>query len=92
LVTPFAKSFSTGSIVWIVKRHIAPIVRLPMSTADSCRKLAIELRAKATNEPSSTLAAEWEHLGRAYLRLAEQDAVIIDNAVVRSTKKDGVQK
>lgn len=43
-----------------------------MSTADSYRKLAAELRAKAVKERSETLASEYEHLARAYLRLAEQ--------------------
>ncbi|HET9616894.1 MAG TPA: hypothetical protein VFP74_06955 [Pseudolabrys sp.] len=43
-----------------------------MNTADSYRKLAAELKAKAFNEPNAALASEYEHLARAYLRLAEQ--------------------
>ena len=43
-----------------------------MSTADSYRALAAELKAKAAKEGSATLASEYEHLARAYLRLAEQ--------------------
>lgn len=43
-----------------------------MSTAESYRKIAAELRAKAANEPNATLASEWNHLARCYLRLAEQ--------------------
>ena len=61
-----------GSIVWIVKRHIARILRVQMSTAESYRKLAAELNAKAVRERSATLTSEYEHLALAYLRLAEQ--------------------
>lgn len=43
-----------------------------MTSADSYRKFAAELKAKAAREPSVSLAAEWEHLARCYLRLAEQ--------------------
>jgi hypothetical protein len=43
-----------------------------MSTADSYRKLAADMKAKALRGRSPTLASECEHLARAYLRLAEQ--------------------
>jgi hypothetical protein len=43
-----------------------------MTPADSYRKLAAELKAKAMKERSPALASEYEHLARAYLRLAEQ--------------------
>jgi hypothetical protein len=43
-----------------------------MSTAESYRKLAAELKAKAMRERSAALTSEYEHLAFAYLRLAEQ--------------------
>lgn len=44
----------------------------PMTPSDEYRKIAAELRAKATYAESSELAAQWEHLALCYLRLAEQ--------------------
>lgn len=43
-----------------------------MTPADSYRKLAVELKAKAAKETSPDLACEWDHLARCYLRLAQQ--------------------
>ena len=43
-----------------------------MTTADSYRKLAAELKAKAAKEANRAQASEWEHLARCYLRLAQQ--------------------
>lgn len=43
-----------------------------MSSAESYRKIAADLRAKAGKDPNGKLASEWEHLARCYLRLAEQ--------------------
>ncbi|HEV2630808.1 MAG TPA: hypothetical protein VGV41_19465 [Pseudolabrys sp.] len=43
-----------------------------MTAADSYRKLAAQLRAKAANERSAGLASELNHLAWCYLRLAEQ--------------------
>lgn len=43
-----------------------------MSTADSYRKIAAELKAKAGKEPNAKMASEWEHLARCYLRLTDQ--------------------
>jgi hypothetical protein len=43
-----------------------------MTTADSYRTMAAELKARAANEASSRMAPEWEHLARCYIRLAEQ--------------------
>jgi hypothetical protein len=43
-----------------------------MTTADTYRKMAAELRAKAANAPNERLAAEWNHLAQCYLRLSEQ--------------------
>jgi hypothetical protein len=43
-----------------------------MSPSDQYRKIAAELRAKAAREPNRRLSAEWDHLARCYVRLAEQ--------------------
>ncbi len=43
-----------------------------MSSTEHYRAIAAELEAKANAEPTSQLAAEWQHLARCYLRLAEQ--------------------
>ena len=56
----------------IVKRHIVSNLCARMTPADTYRKLAAELKAKAANEANSTLAAEWDHLAQCYLRLARQ--------------------
>jgi hypothetical protein len=42
-----------------------------MSTAESYRKIAAELRARAASEGGTT-AAELDHLALCYLRLADQ--------------------
>jgi hypothetical protein len=43
-----------------------------MTSADRYRKLASHLTAKARNEQSPKLRAEWYHLAQSYLRLAAQ--------------------
>ncbi len=43
-----------------------------MTSAEQYRKIAAELRAKAARESNRRLSAEWDHLARCYLRLAEQ--------------------
>lgn len=43
-----------------------------MTQADSYRMLAAQLKAKAAKEANASLASEWEHLARCYLRLARQ--------------------
>lgn len=43
-----------------------------MTPADSYRKMAAELQAKAANETNAGFASEWEHLALCYLRLAQQ--------------------
>lgn len=43
-----------------------------MTQADSYRMLAAELKAKAAKEANTSLASEWQHLARCYLRLAQQ--------------------
>jgi hypothetical protein len=43
-----------------------------MTPADRYRKLAAELSAKARNEKSPQIRAEWNHLAQSYLRLATQ--------------------
>ena len=43
-----------------------------MTTADSYRKMAAELRAKALKAPNDAAASQYDALARAYLRLAEQ--------------------
>lgn len=43
-----------------------------MSSADSYRKTAAQLRAKALKAPSDEAAAELDNLGRCYIRLARQ--------------------
>lgn len=43
-----------------------------MTSADSYRRMAAELRARAVNAPSTRLATEWDNLARCYLRLAGQ--------------------
>ncbi len=43
-----------------------------MSPAEWYRKLAAELRAKASSESSASVAAELDALARSYQRLAQQ--------------------
>ncbi len=43
-----------------------------MTLAEHYNELAVRLRAKANNEESSMLKAEWEHLADCYARLAQQ--------------------
>jgi hypothetical protein len=43
-----------------------------MRSADQYRKLAAELKAKASSEHNQGIAAELDGLARSYLRLAEQ--------------------
>ena len=43
-----------------------------MTPADRYRSLAAELNAKARNENSPQIKAEWTHLAQSYLRLAFQ--------------------
>jgi len=43
-----------------------------MTSSEQYRKLAAALRAKARDERSADLRAEWENLALCYLRLAEQ--------------------
>jgi hypothetical protein len=43
-----------------------------MTNADQYRKFAAQLTAKARNEKSHALRAEWTHLAQSYLRLAAQ--------------------
>jgi hypothetical protein len=43
-----------------------------MTPAVHYRTLAARLRARAQNEESAHLRAEWEHLAHCYVRLAEQ--------------------
>jgi len=43
-----------------------------MTSAEQYRTLAAQLRARAKNEESAHLRAEWEHLACCYIRLAEQ--------------------
>ena len=43
-----------------------------MTPADQYRKLAAQLEAKARAEADAQLRAEWRHLAKGYLRLAEQ--------------------
>ncbi len=47
-------------------------VELPMSTADSYRKIAAEFRARAFHALDAASAAHFGGLARCYLRLAEQ--------------------
>ncbi len=39
-------------------------------TGDQYRIIAADLQAKAANEPNEMIAAEWNNLARAYLKLA----------------------
>lgn len=57
--------------------------RVEMSSANSYRKIAAELSARAAREPDAKLASEWGHLARCYLRLAEQAEInsLLDVAV-----------
>jgi hypothetical protein len=41
-------------------------------SAETYRKIAAKLRAKAAPAPTAILAAEWDNLAKCYLRLAEQ--------------------
>jgi hypothetical protein len=43
-----------------------------MTTADSYRNIAVELKAKAEKERSQELASDLKNLALCYLRLAEQ--------------------
>ena len=43
-----------------------------MTPSEQYRKLAANLRVRARNERSANVRAEWEHLARCYIRLAEQ--------------------
>jgi hypothetical protein len=43
-----------------------------MTPAEQYRTLAAQLRARAQKEESRQIRAEWEHLARCYVRLAEQ--------------------
>jgi hypothetical protein len=43
-----------------------------MSPADRYKRLAAGLHARARNEASPNLSAEWDHLADCYERLAEQ--------------------
>lgn len=43
-----------------------------MTAADQYRSLAARLEARAQAEQDAQLRAEWRHLSRSYLRLAEQ--------------------
>jgi hypothetical protein len=43
-----------------------------MTPADQYRIRAAELRAKAHEERNARLAAEYDHLAKSYIRLAEQ--------------------
>jgi hypothetical protein len=43
-----------------------------MSRAEQYQHLAAEVRAKAEQEDSPILRAEWENLAETYVRLAEQ--------------------
>lgn len=43
-----------------------------MTPVDQYRTLAARFRAHARTTASPRLAAEWEHLARCYVRLAEQ--------------------
>ena len=43
-----------------------------MTPADRYRSLAAELSARARNENSPQIKAEWAHLAQSYLRLAYQ--------------------
>lgn len=43
-----------------------------MNAGDLYRQMAAQLQTKAAYSPSATLAAEWQTLAAAYLRLAEQ--------------------
>lgn len=43
-----------------------------MTTAESYRKIAAELRAKAVKAPSDAAAAQFDSLAQCYLRLAAQ--------------------
>jgi len=47
-------------------------MRSIVTRADHYKKLAAQLQAKARAEESPDLRAEWNHLARSYLRLAEQ--------------------
>jgi hypothetical protein len=43
-----------------------------MTSADHYRTLAAQCDAKARHDADAHIRAEWEHMGRAYRRLAEQ--------------------
>ena len=43
-----------------------------MTTADSYRRMAAQLRSRAAREQNLRLAEQLDHLAKCYLRLAEQ--------------------
>ena len=53
-----------------------------MNRADQYRHLEAEVRARASNETSPTLKAEWENLAQTYARLAEQSEASSDYSSV----------
>lgn len=56
-----------------------------MTQAEQYRALAARFRAHARTTGSARLAAEWEHLARCYIRLAEQADRNLDLDVVYET-------
>ena len=48
------------------------VVCTAMTSAESYRQRAAELRTRAAHESDAQRAREWSHLARCYLRLAEQ--------------------
>ena len=53
-----------------------------MNRADQYRHLEAEVRARAANETSAALKAEWEILTQTYARLAEQSEASSDLSVI----------
>ncbi len=43
-----------------------------MTSADSYRRMAAQLRSRAAHQKSARIAEQLEHLAKCYLRLAEQ--------------------
>lgn len=60
-----------------------------MNRADQYRHLEAEVRARAYNETSLALKAEWESLAQTYARLAEQSEASSDSSLVYDPLKDG---
>ena len=56
-----------------------------MTPADQYRALAARFRARARTTDSARLSAEWEHLARCYVRLAEQAERNLDLDIVYET-------